>query len=242
MAEKRIPELECVDTAIGERILEAGRPGLDPEMRHLLEAHLEVCAFCRQTVDLEQRLAAMIRAGSRRGARARGRGRRPLWAGAAALAAAAAAVFCMMTLAPRPVGPTVSIRGAESARFLRPVEGEVVTRDALSVNWTEVPGADSYELHLSEVDGPSSWTASTMGTRWEPCADVELSEGGSYRLVLATVPEDLSTPGSPSVRFRVGGSWDLVRHRMARAQPISYGLLVVGLLLGFYSIRARRWA
>ena len=240
MAEKSIPELECVDLAIGERILEAGRPGLDPETRQLLEAHLEACAFCRQTVDLEQRLAAAIREGSVSGTRSRGRVRRPLWAGAAALAAAAAAVLCLIILPPRPVGPTVSIRGAESARFLRPVEGEVVLRNAFAASWKAVPGADSYELHLSEVDGPSSWTASTTETHWELPADVHLSERESYRLVLATVPADLLAPGAARVRFRVGGARDLIRHRAARAQPITYGLLVVGLLLAFYAIQARR--
>lgn len=61
MAEKNIPELECVDTAVGDRVLEATRPGLDSDMRQLVEAHLEVCAFCRQTVDLEQRIAGAVR-------------------------------------------------------------------------------------------------------------------------------------------------------------------------------------
>lgn len=238
MTESHTPDLECVDPTTGESILELSRSGLDSRVRTLLEAHLEVCAYCRQTVDLERRLATSPR--HRRSARVR-----PSWWAGAALATAAASAFCMMSLAPRPIGPTVSLRGPDDARFVRPVEGEVVLGSGsseFSARWTEVAGADSYELKLSEVDGSGSWTASTLEPYWQAGDDLRLTPGKTYRLVLSTVPADLVPPGEASVRFVAGRTSAMIVHRARRAQPVAYFLFVAALILGFHAVRSKRRA
>ncbi|RKZ13564.1 hypothetical protein DRQ32_01320 [bacterium] len=235
MAEKRSPELECVDPLVGERILELTRPGLAPDSQEQLEAHLHVCAFCVGVIDLERRLSSTLRKNQPRRVR---RTRAP-WLGGAAFAAAAGAAFCMFALPPRPIGPSVSIRGAGETRFVRPVEGEVVAPSGFVSEWTEVSGADAYELHLSEVDGPASWTASTTETRWRTGEDIQLAEGKTYQLVLSTLPADLVPPGSASVRFAAGGVSAQVTHRARQAQPIAYGLIVIASLLGIYAVREK---
>jgi hypothetical protein len=231
-----MPEFECIDPPMGERIFELSRPGGDPKDRTVLEAHLKACAFCRQAVDLDQRIADRLR--DRRPRRVR-RGR-PFWLGSASLATAAAAAICMMMMTPRPMGPSLSIRGTEGAQFVRPVEGEVVLSKGLSANWTEVPDAASYTVRLSDLDGQSSWTSETEAPHWSSDGDVELVPGRTYRLVLSTKPEDLLAPGAVSVRFVAGTVPSLVAHRVTNAQPIAYGLLMSAFAFGIYALSARK--
>lgn len=235
MTESKIPELECIEPAVGNRIFELSRPGADPDFTGLGQAHLQACAFCRQAVDLDERLAARLRMTRRRTMRPG----RPLWLGGVSLATAAAAVVCMMTLTPRPVGPSVSIRGAANARFVRPVEGEVVLPRGASAHWTEIDGADSYRVRLSDLDTQQSWATETSVTEWNLRAEVNLVPGHEYRLVLSTVPADLLAPGGASVRFTAGSVPSWIAHRVAKAPPVAYGLLIAALALGIYAFRSR---
>lgn len=234
--------LECVDADVGEGILDLCLPALDADDRNLLEAHRDVCAHCRLTLDLHHRLEAGMRDGSLADVapRAAHAGRRRGWTGWAAIAATAASLVCMAMLPPRPIGPALAGRGPDDTRFLSPVEGQVVGGGELDVAWTEVEGASSYGVRISDASGGSGWSDTSTEAALVVPADLELERGATYRILLQTVPADLLPPGGASVTFRTGSILDVMVHRARRAQPIAYLLALTGLSLAAVFAAVRR--
>ena len=229
--------LECVDKDIGERILNLASPALDPDERELLEAHLDVCAFCRLSYDLHLELESGIRDGSIKmdTSAVVKPARRHEWLGWAGAAAIAASLVLMFMLPPRPVGSPSVVRGASKAQFLRPVEGEIVRAGELGLHWTEVPGADEYRVQVTRLDDGSSWTGLADEAHLVIPKDAVPLSDERYRVILSTVPEDLLPPGGASVSFQTGGSLAVAAHRARKAQPVSYLMAISGLtlLIGF---------
>lgn len=234
--------LECVDTRVGERILDLVSPGLDVDERELLEAHKEVCAFCRLALDLHRELENGIRNGSLEiGASAVARPvRRNDWTRWAAGTAMAAGLVLMFMLPPRPVGPSLVLRGVNQTQFLRPAEGEVVRTGDLALSWTEVPGCDGYRVQVTGIHTGSTWTGVSDEAHLVIPKDAVSTNEETYRVILSTVPEDLLSPGGASVSFRTGGALAVASHRARKAQPVSYLFALSGLALMIASVVRRR--
>lgn len=234
--------LECVDSSIGERVLNLESPALDAGERELLEAHRDVCAFCRLTLDLHHKLEVGIRDGS---LKIDSSGvfkpvRRHDWLGWAAATAIAASLVFMFVLPPRPVGSPLVLRGANRTQFLRPVEGEVVRTGDLTLSWTEVPGADGYRVQVSGLHDGSTWTGVADEAHLVIPKDALSASKETYRVVLSTVPEDLLPLGGTSVSFQTGGALAVASHRARKAQPVSYLFALSGLALAIVSVFNRR--
>ena len=236
------PGLACVDTGVGERILDLASPTLDPDERELLEAHKEVCAFCRLALDLHLKLGNGIRDGSLKieTSAVSKPVRRHDWMGWAAGTAIAASLVLMFVLPPRPVGSPLVLRGANKAQFLRPAEGEVVRKGALALSWTEVPGADGYRVQVTGTYTGSTWTGISDEAHLVIPKDAVPANEETYRVILSTVPEDLLPPGSVSVSFQTGGALAVASHRARKAQPVSYLFALSGLALMIASVVHRR--
>lgn len=234
--------LECVDIGVGKRILNLESPALDADERELLEAHKEVCAFCRLSLDLHLKLGIGIRDGSLQvdtSAVAKPV-RRHDWMGWAAATAIAASLVFLFVLPPRPVGSALVVRGVSKTQFLRPAEGEVVRAGDLALSWTEVPGADGYRVRVTGLHGGSTWTGISDEAHLVIPKDAVPAGEETYRILLSTVPEDLLPPGGASVSFQTGGSLAVASHRARNAQPVSYIFALSGLALAIASVINRR--
>ena len=120
------------------------------------------------------------------------------------------------------------------------VEGEVVAADDLTVRWTEVDGASSYQVTVSYLgDGPG-WTGDAQGDRLDVPDEAELVTGADYRVELSSVPDDLLPPGEVSSRFRTGSPLEVIGHRVRRARPVGYALVLSGLVLAGAFLANRR--
>lgn len=234
--------LACVDPGVGERILNLATPALDPSERELLEAHKEVCAFCRLALDLQLRLGNGIRDGSLNieSTAASRPVRRPDWLSWAAGTAIAASLVLMFVLPPRPVGSPLTLRGTNQTRFLRPVEGEVVRTGELALSWTAVPGADEYRVQVTGIHGGSTWTGVSDAAELDIPEDAVPANDETYRVILSTVPEDLLPPGGASVSFRTGGGLAVASHRARQAQPVTYLFTLSGLALAIAAVFQHR--
>jgi len=236
MQEHQESGLECVDPVVGERILDLSAPALDSAERTLLEAHADVCAACRLTLDLHQELRSRARSesGTTGGRRP---GSRPGATGWAAVAALAAGLALAAILPPRPVGPRIDGRGDDTPQVLRPVEGEVVSAGDVAVRWTPVPGADRYRVRATDPEGATTWTGTTVAT------DIRLpAEASSHetRILVTAEPQDIIPPGVMSVSYRTGGAWDVLRHRLLHSGALPQALGLGGVLLGLAAILRRR--
>jgi hypothetical protein len=246
MSERVESGFECVDVRVGERILDFETRKLQDGERDLLTAHLEVCAHCQLTLDLNRRLAEGIRQGTLLAdaevRRVPGWWRHPArWMSAAALAAS---LVFLAILPPQPVGPSMTLRGEDGPGFIRPVEGEVVGFENLAINWSAVPGAESYSIRLDDTtaDGPhgGGWTHSTTEPTVVIPPGVLREEDSNYRVLLSTVPADLIPPGGISVTFRTGSLKAVAGHRARHGQPIAYLVSLAGLMLGAVSLIGKR--
>ena len=235
-------QLECVDTSVGERILELESSTLDADERILLEAHRDVCSFCRLTLDLHHRLGSGIRDGSLEVNKFNDLKivQQRKWTGWTAAVAIAASLVLVMVLPPRPVGPTLVERGTDDAQFLQPVEGEVVRDGELTLAWTDVPGADSYRVQITGLNEGFTWQGTSDELQLVVPQIAGLTSNETYRVLLSTVPADLLPPGGTSVSFRTGGFFAVASHRVRRAQPVSYMLALSGLAMAFACMIRRR--
>ncbi|HPF36933.1 MAG TPA: hypothetical protein P5571_15285 [Candidatus Krumholzibacteria bacterium] len=238
MKEQHEHGLECVDPDVGARILDLTLPIVEADDRRLLEAHAEVCAACRLTLGLHAELQTSY---SEFSATVAVTGRRTLrataFAGWAAMTALAAGLALAMLLPPRAVGPHLDLRGAEAPRILRPVEGEVVAGDHVTLRWTPVPGAERYDVRLTDPDGGLLWSGTTADADLSlPVADAT----GRARVLIATEPRDLLPAGTLNVAFRTGDAGDALRHRIRHAGPLPAGLWLGGVLLGAFAALRRK--
>jgi len=235
---------QCVDPAVGAEIWQLDSPALDADLRRKLQAHVSICHACRMGRDLDVHARQLVRDGdietdaaAPAAPAASGVARVAGYAAALALAASlAGALF----LPPRPINMDIAIRGDSETRFTSPVEGEVVTTDGCRLSWTEVPGATSYEVRITDRDGAFAWTGQSTDPQLDLPDDITLEDGTGYRALLSTQPADLLPPGRTSVAFEGGSVWDAARHRVQGARQWVYGVGVGGLaLLGLALVRRR---
>jgi len=242
MDDRRNLKPACVDPAVGDRILDLTLPAIDADDRRLLEAHVEACALCRLTLDLEHRLGEGIRDGSLIGAELNSSSyrRQRTWTGWIAVAATAASLACLLVLPPRPVGPAVAVRGPGEAGFLRPVAGEVIAGNEMMIAWADVPGADLYRVRITEIHTGETRTETTRETRLLTRSGSGPSSDGTYRILLSTEPSDLLPPGGVSVVYRSGGRFGVIIHRAKMAQPVTYAMAFAGLIFTVMFALGRR--
>jgi hypothetical protein len=235
---------QCVDPAVGAEIWQLDSPALDADLRRKLQAHVSICHACRLDRDLDVHARRLVRDGeietdvaAPAASAASGVARVAGYAAALALAASlAGALF----LPPRPIGADIAIRGDGEARFTRPIEGEVVTTDGCRLGWTEVPGATSYEVRITDREGTFAWTGESTEPHLDLPDDISLEDGAGYRALLSTQPADLLPPGRTSVAFEAGSLLDAARHRMRWARQWVYGVGFGGLaMLGLALVRRR---
>ena len=232
MDDRQDLELACVAPAVGDRILDLTLRTIDADERRLLEAHADACALCRLTLDLEHRLGEGIRDGSLTGKELNSSSyrRQRGWTGWIAVAATAASLACLLMLPPRPIGPSVAVRGSGEPGFLRPVEGEVITGNEMTIAWADVPGADLYRVRITEIQTGETRTEATRETRLLVKSGSGPSSDRTYRILLSTEPSDLLPPGGVSVVYRSGGLFEVIIHRAKMAQPVTYAMAFVGLV------------
>jgi hypothetical protein len=234
---------ECIEPRVGDQLWRLEAPGTDATLRSQLEAHVAVCQACRLLLDLD----AKSRELSRSGALGRDGSGTPSWLSlrrwlrppVLAAAALAAATLAALIMPPRPVDRGGLARGEDVVRFLRPVEGEVVTPGQRTLSWTPVDGATRYRVELRDGLGKRVWSGESAGTSVSLPGSVPLDAGTRYRALLGTQPTDLLPPGGTSVAFRVGSPWRAALHRLRWASPILQGVSIVaaGLLIVFALFR-----
>ena len=223
---------ECIDPAVGARIWRLEGFDLAPNLRAELEAHVSTCHACQLLIRLDRKARDLGRSG-RLDARARPKPRlwrlpfeRGSWLATAALAASLTAVFA---LPPRPADVSLAYRGADVARFLRPVEGEVLSARQPVFRWTSLAGASRYFVELRDQDGRFVWKGESATPTIRIPDQVALVRGQDYRALLTAMPADLLPPGRPSVLFRMDTFQGMLMHR-ARWAPL---YLQVAVLLAF---------
>ncbi|MCC6650972.1 MAG: hypothetical protein IT348_07485 [Candidatus Eisenbacteria bacterium] len=227
---------ECIDPEIGAQIGQLERPDLDPAVRATLEAHVSVCHHCHELLRRNATLATLAREGRLAAAPGPGpvlvtRAVRPAsarnsWLAGLAFAASLSAVFA---LPPRSVTDGAVTRGAADARFLRPVEGEVLASRRPTLRWTAIPGATRYHVELRDPAGRAVWSGESTSPSIRLPEPSPLARGGEYRALLSVQPADLLPPGEPSVRFRSGTPGDMAAHRLRWAHPALQGLVLLSL-------------
>jgi hypothetical protein len=225
---------ECVDPSVGGWLWQLERRDLDPSQRALLEAHVEVCEACAEVVRLDARLRTLVREGRLRApTRSRDPGPRRELRIAAALAFAAS-VTALLALPPRPATETGLTRGPADIRFLRPVEGEVVSTSRPVLRWTAIQGVTRYAIELRDGQGRTVWTGETDRSEIRVDGEAELAPGGEYRALLSVRPADLAPPAPASVLFHRDSPARMLLHRARWAPVWAQGLTVLslGLLAG----------
>ncbi len=237
---------ECIDPSVGQNVWQLKLPDLGAEQIHILQAHLGLCDACR----FDQALEKTVESGLNKGdltlpeisivhRRDQQWWQNPAWAGFAGAGLVAACITLLMVLPPRAEGDLVQVRGeCLDTGFNRPMEGEVVSTGGSRLSWKPIEGAGSYQIQVTENDGPFTWMGTTNRTEID-LPVLEPKEGDQkYRAILQTIPADLVTPGSISVSFRAGHRSEVLWDRLSKAPlwVLLFGL--AGLpLLGFSARR-----
>jgi hypothetical protein len=139
----------------------------------------------------------------------------------------------MVLSPPRPVSNGLSERGADPIRFLRPVEGEVLSTARPHLRWTPIDGASRYFVEVRDSDGRSLWGGESPDPAIRVPEDASLVRGRAYKALLSAQPADLVEPGQTSVVFRCDSLWRTVLHRLRWAHPLLQWIagLAVALIL-----------
>lgn len=230
---------ECVDPAVGGQLWQLERMDVDPSLRSLLEAHVAACDACRQIVQLDGRVQALVREGHLREPIRGSRRRRlvpsaPRRAVPIAALALAASLILLVVLPPRPIADTGPTRGPTGSRFTRPVEGEIVATRRPVLRWTPIDDVTEYVVELRDRDGRTVWTGESDVPEIRVDESAGLGSGREYRALLSVRPADLAPPVPASVAFRSGSWGRMLLHRARWAHP---WLQVVTLLsLGSLSV------
>lgn len=240
---------ECIDPSMGEQLWRLQDADVDPGLRATLEAHAAACDACRLLVRLDARAQELAQAGRLRGLDpgpavppphdsrlARGRVR---WEAALPLAAS---LVAMLVLPPQPITPGRPVRGPDLVRFIRPVEGEVVSTRRPELRWTPIPGATRYAIELRDGEGRPVWMGESAVPEIQVPPEAALTPGREYRALLSVRPADLARPVPASVVFRSDSFGRMVLHRLRWAHPPLQAATILSLaLLSLSSLsRARR--
>ncbi|MCP4570918.1 MAG: hypothetical protein GY838_01075 [bacterium] len=234
---------ECVEPVIGRELWRGAAPGATDEERKRRSEHLRICDACRLRAAVEQDIASGLADGSlslptRAPARRRTGHGKALVASltAAATAMAAMGLLLVMLLPPVPVDGLGPDRSGSSEGFTRPVEGETVGASGTTFRWEPVEGARSYGLRIEEVGGDFVWEGTATGTALALPTGLHLPVDREFRAYLTTVPRDLVSEGSLSVRFHAGAAGAVVRFRASAAPWPAKGLILVGLVVGLAAV------
>jgi hypothetical protein len=162
---------------------------LDSEAQQSVEAHLDICAACRDELAQVARLADGFRTSAPVGTQPRvAWSRRRLWGGLAVGGALAASLALLVLRAPPPsesAQPTPPVRapatGESLARIevLLPSESLRAGSGPPAFTWHGV-GADVYRFFLLSDDGELLWTGETPDTSLTLPRAVSLQAGESY--------------------------------------------------------------
>ncbi len=237
-------DFECVEPALGDEMWRLDSPALDAALHSRLDNHLMVCDACRIRRATEARIAAGLSDGTLVLPRTRplvADVRRPrmrvmAWSGGLAVAAS---LLLLMVMSPRARDDGRIVRSADEPRFLRPVEGEVVSGGHPRLSWAPIEGASAYRLTISEVGGDYAWRGETADHNLTVPASAALPLARDYRAFLEPVPADLAQPGGVTVSFRAGDLREHTAYRLAASSPWIkvLGLAGVFLLLGATVLR-----
>ncbi len=248
--EMRVGSFECVEPEIGARIWQLTSADSSEALKEELAEHLLVCSSCRLDALVADRVAEGLRAGelhlgesgaaaTRRGGEANGRRTNAMIAAASSLALAASLVL-MFGLPPASRMSPELLRGQGGrGAFLRPVEGEVVTVARPGLRWTPIAGATAYQVEISQVDGPWSWSgrADEASLVLPPVA--ALPADGEFRALVEPIPADLAGLVDTSVYFKRSGLLDFLGYRAGAAPRWVLGLGWLGLLGLGWAVVAR---
>ncbi len=245
--------LECVQPELGDQLWRLDDVDADPDLKLRLERHLSVCDDCRLQRAVHGRLGELAEAGeividveAEEPKRLWSHGSDRLLMSYGGLALAASLALTML------IPPTLSQMPGESrgetpeSVFLRPIEGEVTADDTPRLSWRSIEGATAYRLEISQIDGDYLWQGRTTTTSLRVSSETPLPDHGHFRVLLETVPSDLSPLGGISVAFRRAHQASVLVYR-ARVAPLLVQLLgglgMVSLLSSIpFMVRRRRAA
>lgn len=240
MKDPIVTPFECVDPSVGESIWRLEEPDVDPQLRAELLAHVSACHACRLLVRLDEKARELAKSGSLElpappGPAPQRPGLRPRRIHVASVAglALAACLAAILLTPPQPVTGRLSVRGNERTRFLRPVEGEVVSASRPVLRWTPLEGASRYFVEIRDEDGAAIWQGESESATIRLPGDVPLESGRNYKALLSVQPADLLAPGQTSVLFRSDGRWREALHRLRWTHPFLQwtSLLALGVVL-----------
>lgn len=238
-------EFECLDPDLGEQLWRREEPECPTELFERLEAHLTYCAYCRLQVAVEERTVAGLREGRLRVTLGSGRGGRIVrWAAGTGAMALAAGLALILLLPPRAPHEDMVMRGEGQPGIDRPVPGEVVLGGRPEVRWTELEGANRYNVEISMVGGDHSWSTTTEDAAVAIPEGMDLPVGARYRVNVAPVPGHVAPDGALRSSFRTGGGGQWIGYRLERGAPagrlvgLAGGLvLIVAGLVGWWGRR-----
>lgn len=228
---------ECVDPSVGSRLWQLQRPDLEPSLRSLLEAHVAACDACREIVQLDGKVRALVREGRLREPTPGFRRAVPI-----AALSLAASLIALVALPPRPISDAGPTRGAVVPRFLRPVEGEIVGTRRPALRWTPIDEATRYVVELRDGEGRTLWIGESEVPEIRVGDSAGLASGREYRALLSVRPADLAPPAPASVAFRSGSPGRMLLHRARWGHPWLQvaTVLSLGLLAAAWLGRLRR--
>ena len=239
---------QCVEPELGQTLWRLDLPEIEPDEAELLRGHLKMCDACRLYRAMERGFDTGLADGSlclgtstekpaqlpRRLATA------PLilnWGAGLAIAASLA----LVTILPPEARDDGHIsRSGTEAPFVRPVEGEVVGPDALSLSWRAIPGASRYLVRVEEVDGAFRWSTETRDLSVSLVDGAAAPNDKDLRAFVTPIPRDLAPAEGLSVSFRTGSTGDVVRHRLAASPDLPRAFALAGLLAGLGAFWLKR--
>ncbi|MBC8423220.1 hypothetical protein H8E07_03775 [bacterium] len=233
---------ECIEPDLGDQMWRLEGSDSEPLLRERLIDHLAYCDACRLKQGAVQHLQRALADGDVELSRSVRR-RAPLpsdrryvgviqksgaWGGLAL----AAGIAMMLLLPPEKPGDDLTSRsGPDTARFLEPVESQVVSDRTPRIAWTGVEGASGYQLTLEAEQEEYHLSETTSETSLRIPAETALPEHALIRACLETIPPDLGPLGGISLTFRTGSPTEALGHRLQTASLYSRLLTGFGLLV-----------
>lgn len=233
---------ECIEPDLGDQMWRLEGSGTESALHDQLVDHLAYCDACRLKQGAVRHLQRALADGDVELSRSDWRHapsssnrryhdviqRTGAWGGLAL----AAGIALMLLLPPEmPGGNLTSRSGPDTARFLEPVESQVVSDRTLEIAWTSVEGASGYQLTLEAEQELYHLTETTSETSLRIPSESALPEQALIRACLVTIPPDLGPPGGISLTFRTGSPSEALGHRLQTAPLYSRVIAGVGLLV-----------
>ncbi len=154
--------------------------------------------------------------------------------------ALAGSLIAIMILPPKPIYSVEGFRGVDKVKFIRPVEGEVLSGELQVLTWEIVPEASTYEIQIRDDSGQTIWEDRSTDNTLVLQQALELESGKGYRAILSVQPADLLPPGGASVAFRCGGFREKAKHQYRYPNKNAKVMAVFGICLLTLSLIKRR--